>query len=315
MSDARGDILERIAAAVGGHSAVQPAARAFRRAGTLDDEERVELFCRRVGEYRAEVHRVGEADLSALISSVCSSRGARRLVVPAGIPAAWRGVDLELVDDRDLSAGDLDAMDGALTGCTAAIAETGTIVLTAGPHEGRRAITLVPDLHVCIVARAADRRAPAGSAGDDRRRPARAAADHVHLRAVGHLGHRAQPCRGRPRPANLRRPRRQGVAMTQRTAFVLRVRPEKIDEYIRAHEDVWPEMLDALRGAGIRNYTIFRDGNRMFGYFEADDLAAAERYLAEQDVSTRWQDAMAELLEERVPDAGPPSLQEVFRLD
>jgi L-rhamnose mutarotase len=103
--------------------------------------------------------------------------------------------------------------------------------------------------------------------------------------------------------------------MTQRTAFVLRVRPEKIDEYIRAHEDVWPEMLDALRGAGIRNYTIFRDDNRMFGYFEADDLAAAERYLAEQDVSTRWQDAMAELLEERVPDAGPPSLQEVFRLD
>ena len=103
--------------------------------------------------------------------------------------------------------------------------------------------------------------------------------------------------------------------MTQRTAFVLRVRPEKIDEYVRAHEDVWPEMLDALRGAGIRNYTIFRDDNRMFGYFEADDLAAAGRYLAQQDVSTRWQDAMAELLEERVPDAGPPSLEEVFRLD
>jgi L-rhamnose mutarotase len=103
--------------------------------------------------------------------------------------------------------------------------------------------------------------------------------------------------------------------MTQRTAFVLRVRPEKIDEYIRAHEDVWPEMLDALRGAGIRNYTIFRDDNRMFGYFEADDLAAAGRYLAQQDVSARWQDAMAELLEERVSDAGPPSLQEVFRLD
>jgi L-rhamnose mutarotase len=103
--------------------------------------------------------------------------------------------------------------------------------------------------------------------------------------------------------------------MTQRTAFVLRVRPEKIDEYIRAHQAVWPEMVDALRGAGIRNYTIFRDDNRMFGYFEADDLAAAGRYLAQQDVSARWQDAMAELLEERVSDAGPPSLQEVFRLD
>ena len=54
--------------------------------------------------------------------------------------------------------------------------------------------------------------------------------------------------------------------MTQRTAFVLSVRPEKIEEYVRAHREVWPEMLDALRGAGIRNYTIFRDGNRMFGY-------------------------------------------------
>jgi L-rhamnose mutarotase len=103
--------------------------------------------------------------------------------------------------------------------------------------------------------------------------------------------------------------------MTQRTAFVLHVRPERIDEYIRAHKNVWPEMLDALRRAGIRNYTIFRDGNRMFGYFESDDLAAAERYLAQQDVSTRWQDAMAELLEERVPDGGPPALEEIFRLD
>ena len=103
--------------------------------------------------------------------------------------------------------------------------------------------------------------------------------------------------------------------MTQRTAFVLRVQPDKIEEYVRAHAAVWPEMLDALRGAGIRNYTIFRDDNRMFGYFEADDLAAAGRYLSQQEVSTRWQDAMAPFLEERVPDGGPPSLQEVFRLD
>jgi len=103
--------------------------------------------------------------------------------------------------------------------------------------------------------------------------------------------------------------------MPQRAAFVLRVRPDRIDEYVAAHADVWPEMLDAIRRAGIRNYTIFRDGNRMFGYFEADDLDAVGRYMAEQDVSRRWQDAMAELLEERVPDAGPPPLAEVFRLD
>jgi L-rhamnose mutarotase len=103
--------------------------------------------------------------------------------------------------------------------------------------------------------------------------------------------------------------------MTQRSAFVLRVHPERIEEYVHAHRHVWPEMLDALRDAGIRNYTIFRHGNQMFGYYEADDLEAAARYLADQGVSTRWQDAMAELLEERVPESGPPALEEVFRLD
>jgi L-rhamnose mutarotase len=103
--------------------------------------------------------------------------------------------------------------------------------------------------------------------------------------------------------------------VTDRTAFVLRVRPDKLEEYVDAHRAVWTEMLEAIRAAGIRNYTIYRDGNRMFGYFEADDLAAAGRYLAQQDVSRRWQDAMAELLEERVPDGGPLPLEEVFRLE
>jgi L-rhamnose mutarotase len=103
--------------------------------------------------------------------------------------------------------------------------------------------------------------------------------------------------------------------MTERSAFVLDVRPDCVDEYVEAHRTVWPEMLEALRAAGIRNYTIFRHGTRMFGYFEADDLEAAGRYMTEQEVSTRWQDAMAELLVERVPEAGPPPLEEVFRLD
>jgi L-rhamnose mutarotase len=103
--------------------------------------------------------------------------------------------------------------------------------------------------------------------------------------------------------------------MTQRTAFVLRVRPDKLDEYIEAHRNVWPELLAALRDAGIRNYTIFRHGNEMFGYFESDDLEAASAHMAAQEVNTRCQDAMAELLEERVPGGGPPALEEIFRLD
>ena len=103
--------------------------------------------------------------------------------------------------------------------------------------------------------------------------------------------------------------------MTQRAGFVLRVRPDRIDEYVRAHREVWPEMLEALTAAGIRNFTIFRAGNEVFGYFESADLEAAEAYLAAQEVSARWQDTMAELLEERVPDQGPPRLPEIFRLD
>jgi L-rhamnose mutarotase len=103
--------------------------------------------------------------------------------------------------------------------------------------------------------------------------------------------------------------------MTQRSAFVLRVRPDRIDEYLEAHRNVWPELLAALRSAGIRNYTIFRHGNELFGYFESDDLEAAAAFMEAQEVNARWQDAMAGLLEERVPDAGPPALEEVFHLD
>jgi len=103
--------------------------------------------------------------------------------------------------------------------------------------------------------------------------------------------------------------------MAERVGFVLQVKPDRIDEYVAAHAAVWPEMLAALKGAGIRNYTIFRAGTTVFGYFETDDRDASERFLAEQPVCTRWQDAMAELLEQRVDEGGPPALQEIFRLN
>ena len=74
-------------------------------------------------------------------------------------------------------------------------------------------------------------------------------------------------------------------------------------------------MLEALKGAGIRNYTIFRSGTRVFGYFETDDRNESERFLAEQPVCARWQDRMAAFLVERVDDAGPAPLAEIFRLD
>ncbi len=151
MSEARTEILRRIADAIGPRPADQAAPRDYRLAGALGIAERIELFCTRVGEYRAQVHRVQESDVATLISSVCAAIGAASLVVPAGVPAVWRPTDLAFVEDNGLSPHELDRVDGALTGCTAAVAETGTIILTAGALEGRRALSLVPDLHVCIV--------------------------------------------------------------------------------------------------------------------------------------------------------------------
>ena len=90
-------------------------------------------------------------DVAEAVAAAARERAATRFVVPAGLPQAWRPPELKLVDDAGFSPTELDRMDGVITGCTVAIAETGTIVLSGGAHEGRRAITLVPDLHICIV--------------------------------------------------------------------------------------------------------------------------------------------------------------------
>jgi len=109
----------------------------------------VARFAERVSDYRATVREAD--DVAATIAQVCAEHEARRLGIPAALP--WRPHGVELVEDHGLSAGDLDELDGALTGCAPAIAETGTIILDGGERSGRRALTLVPDLHVCVVER------------------------------------------------------------------------------------------------------------------------------------------------------------------
>jgi L-lactate dehydrogenase complex protein LldG len=148
VSEARAEMLDRVRKAIGDAEQVE-VERSYRRAGALGAEERAELFRARVDEYRAEVRRVD--DIGAAIAEVCTARGVRRLAVPPALPSEWRPPSVELVEDHGLTARELDEVDGALTGCTAAVAETGTIILTAGAEEGRRALTLVPDLHVCVV--------------------------------------------------------------------------------------------------------------------------------------------------------------------
>ena len=148
MTDARAELRGRIRSATKGAPPVTISTE-FRSRGTLDPAMRVARFCERVGDYRAEVRRV--ADVAEAVAAAAHEHGATRFVVPAGLPHAWRPPELELVDDVGSSPTELDRMDGVITGCTVAIAETGTIVLSGGTDEGRRAITLVPDLHICVV--------------------------------------------------------------------------------------------------------------------------------------------------------------------
>jgi L-rhamnose mutarotase len=100
-----------------------------------------------------------------------------------------------------------------------------------------------------------------------------------------------------------------------RAAFTLHIKPERVAKYVEAHAAVWPEMREAISAAGIRNYSIYLDGTRAFGYFEADDVGRSLAILAESAVNRRWQDTMSELLEQRVATDGPSLLPEIFRLD
>ena len=146
MSDAREVVLGRIRAALADRP--QPSAAVLPGIPPAPADP-VAQFAERAGEYRAAVHRVDQAGVSALVAEICAAHGARLLAVPQDLPQAWLPPGVERTSDATVAA--LDRVDGVLTGCAAAIAETGTIVLDGGPGQGIRALTLVPDLHICIV--------------------------------------------------------------------------------------------------------------------------------------------------------------------
>lgn len=106
----------------------------------------------------------------------------------------------------------------------------------------------------------------------------------------------------------------------KRVGFVLKVKPERIEEYKRIHAQVWPDMQAALRASGWHNYSLFlRDDGLLFGYFETPhSLAVATEQMAEHEVNTRWQESMApffESLDNSRPDNMLIELEEVFHLD
>ncbi len=128
--------------------------RGYRHEDDASREEIVERFAERAAEYEATVGRVRSDELPGAIEEALARRGVRRLVVPPYLPREWIPEGVETLRDAArprLTNEELDASDGVLTGCALGIAQTGTIVLDSGRAQGRRALTLLPDYHLCVV--------------------------------------------------------------------------------------------------------------------------------------------------------------------
>jgi L-lactate dehydrogenase complex protein LldG len=148
VTAAREAVLGRIRAALADVGSTPAHARAD-VVSSVAGPDAVERFVREVRETGATVLRPATAREG--VDEALAAQDASRVVVAADLDAALRPTSVEAVVDDSLAPGDLDALDGAVTTCAAACADTGTIAFDGGPGQGRRAITLVPDLHVCVV--------------------------------------------------------------------------------------------------------------------------------------------------------------------
>jgi L-lactate dehydrogenase complex protein LldG len=154
----RAEVLRRIRTAKGGVASAEAARagwsaieRGYRREATRPREAVLELLADRLRDYDTRVVRAGHAEVATRAAGMLGERKVRRMVVPPGLAAEWLPGGVEFVVDEGLPAAELDGVDGVMTGATLAIAETGTVVLQNVPGQGRRAVTLVPDYHLCVV--------------------------------------------------------------------------------------------------------------------------------------------------------------------
>lgn len=154
---ARAEVLARIGAALGPAPQVPVVPREYRRtaASPPGAADLVDRFVDRLEDYRATVHRCPADLLARTVTRALTDRGAQRVVVPDGLDlgwlTGWPGSALPDGSDDPLDVATLDSVDGVVTGCAVAVAETGTIVLDGSAGCGRRAITLVPDYHLVVV--------------------------------------------------------------------------------------------------------------------------------------------------------------------
>ena len=160
---ARAEILARIRRALTDVPPNEPAIETeavqrnyLQQHGTRTETQTIDLLAENLADYRAHVHRTSAEDLPATIAGLLADRGSTSAVIPPELPITWlTALDPHAValipDAPDLTALRLDEVNSVISACALAIAETGTIVLDAGPGQGRRMLTLIPDHHICVI--------------------------------------------------------------------------------------------------------------------------------------------------------------------
>jgi L-lactate dehydrogenase complex protein LldG len=157
-NSARAEVFKRIRAAKGGVASADLArtewnrvTRTYRREATRSREAVLELLVDRLQDYDTRVVRAMHVGVRTAAAAMLKERKSMRMVIPSGLAAEWLPAGVEFLVDDGLTALELDKVDGVMTGATLAIAETGTVVLQNVAGQGRRAVTLVPDYHLCVV--------------------------------------------------------------------------------------------------------------------------------------------------------------------
>ncbi len=166
MRDSRKEILNRVRTALGRTDEDRPGTfkaaeteRNYQQESKLNREEILHQFAERVSEYRAVTEQIREDELAERISRICKKENVEKLVIPPGLEAGWiknisGSVSIIRDEPSPLSKEELNAADAVLTSCFLGVAQTGTIILNAGAGQGRRALTLLPDFHICVVRQA-----------------------------------------------------------------------------------------------------------------------------------------------------------------
>jgi L-lactate dehydrogenase complex protein LldG len=145
---AREEILARVRSAI---APATPPTREIPRDYRRATQDGLEAFLERLAHYDARAIQTTAAELDATVEATLEQRGARNVVAPDGVPSGWLTTVNPIQDTPPLDNDALDGADAVVTTCALAIAQTGTIVLDGGPGMGRRALTLLPDYHLCVV--------------------------------------------------------------------------------------------------------------------------------------------------------------------